>query len=125
MDLKAWTIQYLKHRDIFYKKIVSIEQNEKGLLIKEKDEEKQIIVSSRLTLPDAEKTIVVANKKENLDFLIENWEQFSKNEGLKIIFANPKTNEKWIIIPSHHAKIAEAESLKVGLEAMFNEVSEV
>lgn len=124
-SMKEWAISYFKHRDLFERKIAKIEEESGMLVINNKDgTKKQCVVQQEVSCVDAD-IIVTANTKQNLDYLLAHWDKFVAKEGQKIIFANPKTNEKWIIVPSNHARVAEKESLRAGLETMFSEVTEV
>jgi hypothetical protein len=72
-----------------------------------------------------ENTILAClNKKENLVFVINNWAHFIKNPKLKILFANPKVNLQWSLIPCTHHSISDPKSLKLGLKSIFESVPE-
>jgi hypothetical protein len=136
MDIKEWMIEFLKHKDVFLKKIVEIEENDEGFLIKYKDK-KQVVLVSRVfddrllqMIEDADgfDSIVVAvnNSTGNLDYMIESWSKLSPMPGLMIYFVNPNssTEQKWIVSPYSHERIADPGSLKDGLYSMFATVEQ-
>lgn len=129
MNLKEWAEQYLRHRDLFERRIEKIEV-EKNIILTLKDGTKQECFPVEVLDQDLLKSlkkgsiIVTKNTKENFSFLVEQWEVFSGKEGVKLIFVNLAKNEKWVIIPSNHHRIAEPESLELGLKAMFTQVPE-
>lgn len=123
--LSDWLVLYLRNRDIMFKKIVSIEEKSNKVVVKYKDKEACFVIQEMLGIPSSD-CIVCLNTKENLEFLIKNWEKFSSNKQLCIYFVNPfsKSEKRWILYPATHATIAEAESLKLGLYTMFETVDE-
>ena len=126
MKLDEWTKIFIKQRDLIKREVINIEQTINGFVVTtKKGEQRTILVEEKLEaeMNEQVKMISCLNTKENVNFLTENWKVFSKQEDLIIIFANPTTNEKWLIKPHHHAKIAEEESLKQGLMAMYDAIT--
>ena len=84
LSLKDWTIHFLKQRDIYENKIVSINDKDDNIIVKYEDKELIVFIVSEFQdlsfLEGLEKDkpigIVVLNKKNNLDFLINNWDFF-------------------------------------------------
>ncbi|MCX8146893.1 MAG: hypothetical protein N3D84_00285 [Candidatus Woesearchaeota archaeon] len=69
--------------------------------------------------------LVVYNTKENIDFLINNWELFSKfNNNFSIFFVNPfsKTEKRWAIYPMTHDIIAERKNLRQSINVLASNV---
>ncbi len=129
--LAGWAEAYVKHRDLFERKIASIEKADGGFLVKNKDGSAlQCVVADALDeavlrrLAKDRLLVVTRNRKANLDFLVGHWTEFSKHAALKIVFANLQHNEKWVLVPSSHAAVADPESLALGLEALFQAVPE-
>jgi hypothetical protein len=131
-ELVAWAERYVRHRDLFEKRIASLEQQEDQLLIKHKDGS-----SLRCFVADAldddilaaaakeEKALIVTrNLKANLDFLVKHWHRFAERAGLKLVFANVQHHEKWVLVPASHESVADPESLATGLQALFETVPE-
>ncbi len=133
MTLIEWAEHYLRHRDLFERKIGSIERKgETGLLIRQKDASTYTcLVAERFDegilqdIGGKEKVLVVTrNLKDNVVFVTKHWKELSERQGLKLVFANAAKNEKWVLVPSGHARVAEAASLKAGLMAMHDAVPE-
>ncbi|MBD3259230.1 hypothetical protein GF371_01205 [Candidatus Woesearchaeota archaeon] len=136
--LKQWTLNYLKNRDIMLKRISTIEDKKDYILVKNKDETHIIVIvkeklgSIRSVLDEFKKlekkhkaqklTLVLYNTKKNVDLLLKSWDAFLEFPSLSIVFANPSVNDKWIVSPAIHSKIADKKSLKHGLLSMFQNV---
>jgi hypothetical protein len=132
MDLKKWALEYIKHKDAFLKQILNIDEKPDGFHIKFKTKEESIICldglgSALARVGDAKHaSIYCVNTQSNLEILNARWHTLSANEGLTIFFVNPssQTEKKWAIRPHLHNRIADDESLKAGLRAMFDTVEE-
>jgi len=132
MDLLEWTSLFLKHQDLLKKEILTMTPREQGSLrvldVQRKNRAEEWILSEvlsdALALLNKEKRqgIVCLNTKTNFDALVVNWPALSSHPTLKIVFANPRANDRWTISPAHHAAIADKASLKTGLQAMFEAV---
>jgi hypothetical protein len=132
LTLRAWTEAYLRHRDLFEHKIASITPEggeERGrLIVTHKDKSSFVCVVDDLTeasleaLKEEQLLFVARNRKANVDFLLAHWARFAKHPTLKIVFANVAHNEKWVIRPSTHDKVAEQESLALGLQTMHESI---
>lgn len=132
VKLKEWIKEFIKHKDIFTHSIVEIKDINEDFLVKYKDKEIFFYVSNDLSvairrMQNSIISIATLNTKENFNILIQNWHTLAQNETLTIYFVNPKstTDKKWIIRPAIHNKIADEDTLKIGLEAMFNTVEKV
>jgi hypothetical protein len=129
-SLKEWLILYLKNRDIILRKILNISEKEDVVTIKFKDKEQTFFILPSLSLPDLSKAqnpaIVCLNTKVNFNFLLTNWEKLASFKSLSLYFVNPKSRleKRWILFPFTHHSIADNESLKLGLMAMFETVDE-
>ncbi len=134
--LVDWIIDYLKNRDLLFRKIDSIEKNKDGfdVYFKFKDKEQFFVVmpvikdvNAILSKFDSERNfgLVVFNTMGNFDFLVKNWDKLVQFKRLCIFFVNPfsQLDKKWIIYPFTHNGICERTSLERGLKAMFGMVS--
>lgn len=126
MNLKEWTLHYIRQRDAFEKSIISIDETKEIIKVKYKDKEQNYLAEEKLSLSSLDKLKALENKcvvcehsRANLDFLINNWKLFSEVKDLTIIFVNEQHCEKWVIKPYVHNLIADNSSLKQGLESMF------
>ncbi len=130
MSLADWAERYLRHRDLFERRIASLEPAPRGFTIARKDGSSiPCIVAERLDDGilaglDGEAIVVTRNLKENVLLVAKEWKRLSRQEGLKLIFANEAKNEKWVLLPHGHAKVAEQGSLKTGLLALHEAVPE-
>ncbi|MFP4403474.1 MAG: hypothetical protein ACLFPJ_03935 [Candidatus Woesearchaeota archaeon] len=138
IDLKNWFIEYIKHRDIFLKKIIKITQlNDNLVEVTYKENKIKYYVTPLLEdlfnqikkLNNNEQfNIITLNSKNNLNSCVKNWNTFSKFINLKIFFVNPYTKEhdkKWILSPFAHEKIADLKNLKQGLVSISDSIEKV
>ncbi len=137
-ELKEWLVNYIKNRDILLKSIESINEKSRewDVVVKtKKGGKRHYIVMPELDdfgkiaekLDDQTITLVVLNKKKNLDILIENWGKITHNPKFCVIFVNPKSEleKKWIVFPHTHEKVTEKASLTRGLKSLFQTVDAV
>ncbi|MBD3209454.1 hypothetical protein GF367_03470 [Candidatus Woesearchaeota archaeon] len=123
MDLCEWTKIYLKQRDLHRRAIASLEKTTKGFTIVTKDGGQQEVVVQETLAPATARIIVCLNTRQNVDVLVRKWRDFTQEPDLLLVFANPVTNEKWLLKPHHHDKVADEESLKQGLLAMYEAIT--
>ena len=99
------------------------------VIVKEKLEALKPIVDRFTQLEQEHKpiklTLVLLNKKENVDLIVSGWPHLIKKSNLSVLFVNPETNNKWSINPHIHDKIADKKSLKKGLLSIFESVEPV
>ncbi|MBR9702588.1 hypothetical protein GOV10_01000 [Candidatus Woesearchaeota archaeon] len=129
MELIEWAKIFLRHQDLLKRTIKNIEEKEDLLLVTKKECVEEWFIRPALNDegldPNKRQGIVTLNSRENLEMLVNNWDRYRDYPTLKIVFANPVRNERWILVPAHHHKIADPESARAGFEAMFNSVSSV
>lgn len=128
MNVAEWAEQYIRHRDLFEKKMEKLEHHGDHLTVENKDGSKMECFPIEKLNPSVLEhrgniLLVTRNLKENLDFLVQHWKAFA-SQPVKIVFVNLNVHEKWLIVPQHHDKIADPESLALGLQAMFETVAE-
>lgn len=131
MNLLEWTSAFIDYMNSF-KRDITNKKVEKNIIICKHSEKGTIkyIIEETLTQAVFEKfegkiVLITLNSKHNLKFLVENWQKFSENNSLKIIFVNPKLNLQWSIVPYLHHKFADPDSLKTGIESLFSSVPEI
>ena len=125
MDLREWTVLYVKHKDIFARKLQKVEEKPDKLIFHFKDHSMHAYAMESLELPsalDGKTLITTLNTKKNMDMLQKNWEAFSKHAHLTMVFVNPAKNEKWFIIPHTHAMIADPD-VALGLKSLAENVT--
>ncbi len=134
--LKEWALMYFKNRDIMLQKIDKIDEKDESIIISNNDgsmnhvevkefvDDLEIVVN---TFKDKSGTLVMFNNKDNLDFVIDNWQKLIELKELTLIFVNPESlqEKKWIINPYVHDKVTEPKSLRAGLIALFTTVDPV
>jgi hypothetical protein len=133
-ELREWTVNYVKHKDMILNKIEDIKENSDSITVKYDDKEVLFLIIPHLTNlntffkheKDEEITLVILNTKENFNLVVKNWKKLSEYTKLKIMFVNPESSleKKWIISPHFHSKICDETSLRSGLMTMFESVSE-
>lgn len=78
LDLKEWTINLVKHRDIFSRKLIDFKVEKATIEFNFKDKKHLYVIMPLLDdsinkyLKEEYITIVCLNKKENVNFLIAN-----------------------------------------------------
>ncbi len=136
--LKDWTLTYIKNRDILHRKISTVADKGDYFLVTNADESHVVIVVKDsindfaaliVRLRELEKlhsatklTLVVYNTEKNLNHLMLHWKELLTLATLTVIFVNTATNEKWLISPYVHHKIADPESLELGLKSLFESI---
>jgi hypothetical protein len=139
--LKQWAKTYFLNKDLLRGRKPKVEEKEDYILITNEDESHVIVIvkeklnnlAAVLKRFDAlekehkaEKlTLVLYNKKKNIDLIVKSWKNLIKKPNLTILFANPDSNNKWIVTPYIHNKIADVKNLKAGLVSMYNTVEPV
>jgi hypothetical protein len=127
-DLVEWTSVYVKNKNMANND-VSISEYSGRVVCKSSSGNHTYLISPMLSIEvlknlDSEKVSVVClNNRQNLEFIIKNWDKLVKFQKLSIIFVHPKSNTKWIIFPHTHNSISP--NIKLGLNAMFQTVMEV
>ncbi len=130
MELIEWTSMFIDNFNSFRRDLEKkeIKQNEIDCIYKVKGEVNYIVEPDLkddvLVKLEGNCVLVCLNKKENLFFVINNWNVLIKNPKLKIIFSNPKINQQWSLIPFTHHGISDPKSLKLGLKSIFDSVPE-
>ena len=127
--LNEWIKTLLINRDIVDRNILSFEDNGFDFVVKRKDGEVFVFVRPQLgevsEFSKQGKVIVVTlNVRKNVDALFANWKLFAARDKLCLYFVNPTVNERWVIYPATHDKIADKASLKQGLDSLFVVVPE-
>lgn len=130
--LSDWTVSFVKHMDIIKKEIVEIKKDSGKVIVTYKNSSKIFFIQPSLfsftdvlVIPhDKQVCIVCMNSENNIDFTVKNWKQIIEHPLLTMYFVNPKIpgNNKWILRPHIHNKVADMSSLKTGLKSMSDGV---
>ncbi len=146
LSLVDWSYHYAKNKDTVTRSITNIDKKIDQLLITHKTKTQlyyilesfsntnnknnitEILKQVKAAKDDPKQffVIVVYNTKENLHYLIKNWQSLIDYPNLSAIFANPQSNteKRWMIFPFTHAKITEKSSLELGLKSLAEGVEE-
>ena len=123
--LCKWAKDFIRHRDLFHRKLESIEDNENGFIAYYKNKKEIYIIEDILdfeNIPkDADVCFVTLNNHKNFNKLLTEWKIIISFSNLKIIFVEKIASGKhWIINPYIHDRISDKSSLKSGLKTLFD-----
>jgi len=130
MNLREWAETYVRHRDLFERRIAEIKEHAHGFTIVRKDGTerhcfvKDVLTDELVPLLEDHLLIIDRNQKENVEWVLRHWDRLAALPGLHIVFVNVEKNEKWVLAPHTHARVADPETLRQGIEAMFGSVPE-
>jgi len=127
MDLKEWTVHYIKQKDMITKDLVSYKEENDKVMCEYKEGRKatyycaeNLELNKIKAVDDNEtSTFVCLCNEHNFKLLADNWNLFKTKQNWAFIFLNPEMAEKWVIKPYVHAKIADSGTLKQGLRTMY------
>jgi len=128
-ELSAWTVNYVKNRDLTFRKLVTYKEHTKEEYISFEFKDKTIthFIVDKVTekifdiiKAHDHKVIVCPNSEENFKFLTKYWKKLSDTKNLSFLFVNLKLSDKWVINPHTHSMIADSESIESGLRTMFD-----
>ena len=135
--LKEWASRYIKNRDLMLRSIEDFRESEDSFFVKFKTKEVTYYIvpfftDKRLDELKAEMKsdkhvgIFIFNTKDNMEFVVKNWQDFIKNPKLIIYFFNPfsRTDKVWSIYPSTHHYISDGKAIKTGLQSLASNVEE-
>jgi len=130
MEIFEWTLRYIKYKDAVKKSISEIEEkNSNEVIVKEKlGKEITYLCFNEMEEVDihnySDQKIVCLNTKENIDWLIKNWEDIIKTK-VTFIFVNPERAASWAVNPALHNAITDKSALKTGIYTLFESIPEV
>jgi len=128
-ELSSWTVNYVKNRDLTFRKLVKVTEKTKDdcITFEFKDKTVAHFIVDKVTDKIFDiikacdhKVIVCPNTEDNFKFLIKNWKKLSDIKNLSFLFVNLKIGDKWVINPHTHSMIADPESIESGLRTMFD-----
>ena len=120
-SLKEWTRHFIKHKDIFEKKIIKVEEKGDIFLVERKDGRQKWIVGDKFSYddkhndPKCPQTIVCLNNPGNVKAVVEAWKELIIPAKLTVLFVNLELGEKWMLNPKVHNMIADEATLEAGL----------
>jgi hypothetical protein len=128
-QLADWTLNYVKNKDLTFRKLVKYTEHAKEEYIDFEFKDKIVAhfiidkVSDKvfdIIKNHDHKIIVCLNTDENFKFLIKNWKKLAETKNLSFLFVNLKIGDKWVINPHTHSMIADPDSIESGLKTMFD-----
>ena len=128
-ELSEWTINYVKNKDLTFRKLVKYSEHPEKDRIDFEFKDKTIVhfIVDKLSekVFDIIKTyehkvVVCMNNDENFKFLIKEWKKLSEVKNLSLLFVNLKVGDKWVINPHTHSMIADPATIESGLRTMFD-----
>ncbi|MFT4312168.1 MAG: hypothetical protein ACMXYF_02970 [Candidatus Woesearchaeota archaeon] len=94
--------EYLRYKYATRNAIIKKRKHEFNVQIKSKTQ----TITVQETLNNVTNThIYCKNTKQNVQFLLNHWQEFSKLLDCKVTFFNDQTQTQWSIYPHAHAKI--------------------
>ncbi len=126
-ELKEWAKSFLTSRDVFQKNILEIKDLDGDFVVHKRTGDVVFLIRpvfksvDELLIPQGV-NLVVLNTRQNLKSVVDNWAALAKIESLCIYFVNPRANQKWLLYPFTHDRIADRSSLKRGLDSLFSMV---
>lgn len=128
--LLNWARAYIKYKDSVNRRIseMNVEESSNKILIKNKNGSEETyfcidyLEGSSTNIKDEK--VVCLNTKQNLDWLIKNWDSLKQSRNI-FIFVNLAVSESWSVHPSMHDIVTEKSALKPGLLSLFESVPEV
>jgi hypothetical protein len=130
MNILDWALAYVRYKDSIQRKISEIKEDKVNgkLHISFKDGSKGTYLCKNV-LSDinasslTDEKVVCLNKKENLNWLISNWDTLKDKKSI-FLFANTKKSENWAINPHMHHSVTDKSALKPGLKVLFESIAE-
>ena len=123
-SLREWVQQFIKHKDVFDRKITAIDDSKDVIVVKRKDNTAQRwVVSDQFSYSGASKeqtAIACLSSRENIKAVVKVWPQLVKDAMLSIYFVNLKNGNKWNISPRVHDLIADTSTLESGLVSLLD-----
>ncbi len=127
--LTEWVKNYVRHKDLILKRIISMEEKGDRITVKYKD--KTTSYEPMASLKDFEKasdeaTIITFNTQDNFQQLLKGWARLVAKK-LVIVMINPlsKLDNKWVIAAHIHDRICDKASFKQGMQTMFETVEPI
>ena len=119
-SLQEWTAEFIRHKDLFERKILKTQEQKGGFLVRRKDGEQQWIVSEQFKAEElkdakANATLVCLNTPGNVKAVVAAWKKLVAHPKITVLFVNLALGEKWMLNPKVHDSIADPGTLEQGL----------
>ena len=127
MTLSQWTVNFVKTKDVFQRKLLDYKENGDTIIFNFKDGPQAFLIKSildaavvKFASEKGARKVVCSSDQANLKFLISNWKSFAGNPHLTFIFVRLSDNAKWLINPYVHSRVCDDEALVLGLNSMYS-----
>ncbi|MCF7871984.1 hypothetical protein K9L97_03025 [Candidatus Woesearchaeota archaeon] len=129
MNIIEWTEAFIKYKDTAFRRIDSLNVENDGVLVHNKDGSSVKWVCSGylndLNIDSLDnQRIVCYNMLKNVDWVLENWDNL-KDSRVVFYFVNVDKSESWALNPKNHHLVSEKGSLKQGLYSLFESIGKV
>ncbi len=125
--MKDWIIRYVEAKDAFSKRLKKYDIKDDIIEFDFGDYKHYYLFRKNLSeevLNKAKKfrkkTLVCEKNDYNLDFLIKNFEELSVIDNFVLIFLDKNKTKKLLLNPKAHKMIADPDTLKEGLNALWD-----
>jgi hypothetical protein len=127
MDIKTWTLNHIKQKNSMLGQNPEIKEEENKIKCGYKEKNVIYNCDENLSLEQIksidekiENYLVCLCNEHNFKLLIDNWNLFKTKPKLTFIFVSPQMDDKFVVKPHIHAKIADPATLKQGLRTMYD-----
>lgn len=132
--LREWALRFVQNKDLLTRKITSIDKDADGwdFVVNTTEGKRLVRVVPDLAslkddlarIHDEPVWVVTLNTRQNVDALVQLWPDLITRPKLAVVFVNPSSMDKWMLVPHVHEKVTERKALKTGLMSMFSMVEE-
>lgn len=126
--ITKWTANFVEYKHGVRGELEDIRVTENEIDVKlKKGKKKYICIDSleALNVSNLEEEIIATlNKKENVEWLYNNWSKLEKT-NTSYFFVNPQKESYWAVNPRNHSKVTGKKDLKKGLLSLFESCPEV
>lgn len=128
-SLKDWAGHFIKHKDLFERKVVKVEETSNGYRVERKDKTTvEWIINDQFNYPGkgtGTRVIACLNNKENVKTVIKAWKELVADSAITLWFVNLTTGEKWSLNPKMHDLFADKSTLEQGLCSLMDSANGV
>jgi len=126
-SIQEWVLQFIKHKDIFDRKVTKLEENSEGVRVTRKDgsvvswiAKDAFSYSSKEKTTASSRMIACLNTRENVKEIVKHWKELVLDSALTIWCVDLETGEKWSVTPRVHDLITEPSALEQGLLSLMD-----
>jgi len=125
MNLKDWTLHFIKFRDSMKKEIVNITIRDNIIIAFTKTGQKKYFICENFVLPqqcDCDHCYyILISTPKNIEHLVQNWELFNKQKNVTFIIIDKSLHKKTMINPYNHSNYCDTSNLRETIATMLEE----